>query len=164
MTNKSTKLFFCIMLIILALPIICSIIIGFPSVFNWLQHNLIPPSKLKPVYYCPAPTIVNQYKKANSAWSDQSLSWSVEYQGWKAPAKILFMQALIAKRDNSLKCYYQWPDPKQPSTWLWLVIKFNPQATQLAQPYGQHWESRGSVKQCSAGDVKTCAFYINDNS
>jgi hypothetical protein len=127
----------------------------------------LPPA---PDYYvCPDPKIVASNEN-KTLWSDQDLIWSIDETRWGMGSSLNFMQALIQDRDNSLFCYYKWPNPNinQPGTWLWMTIRLNPNANQVIHAYGDHWVSMKEQNQtgllCESALPQTCAFKITTSS
>jgi hypothetical protein len=139
------------------------IIAGLIMALNWheqiadyVQNWLYP--KPKQLWFCPAPeqTVANQSNPG--AFSINGVDWVVDYHGWPAPEQIGFMQVLITE-DNNVSCYYQWNNPKEPGTNLWMTVKLSPLVNQKIRSYGSYWQQDKSTNICSAG-INACAFEI----
>lgn len=68
------------------------------------------------------------------------------------------MQASITE-DNNVSCYYQWNNPKEPGTNLWMTVKLSPLVNQKIRSYGSYWQQDKSTNMCSTG-INACAFEI----
>lgn len=124
---------------------------------NYVQNWLHPkPQKL---WFCPAPDQVSANQSNPDAFSINGVNWVVDYHGWSAPEKIGFMHALITEAGN-VSCYYQWNDPKNPGTNLWMTVKLSPLINQKIRSYGAYWQQDNrSAKICSVG-INACAFEV----
>lgn len=139
------------------------IIAGLIMALNWHEQiadyvqNWLHP-KPKQLWFCPAPeqTVANQSNPG--AFSINGVDWVVDYHGWPAPEQIGFMQVLITE-DNNVSCYYQWNNPKEPGTNLWMTVKLSPLVNQKIRSYGSYWQQDKSTNICSAG-INACAFEI----
>ncbi|AWN73383.1 hypothetical protein LEAN103870_15690 [Legionella anisa] len=116
------------------------------------------------LHFCPPPKIVKEHQYSPEAFQVEQLYWQMDYQGWQAPDGVGFMQALI-NADNNLVCYYQWPNPKEKGTYLWMTIRLSPSVNQLVKPYGSYWTIQKKEKQalCRSG-INACGFILSENS
>ncbi|WP_392537859.1 hypothetical protein [Legionella sp. 227] len=118
--------------------------------------------KTQELHFCPpaAEVIKNQYHA--QAFQVGTLYWQMDYQEWKAPDDVGFMQALI-NPNNNLVCYYHWPSPKEKGTYLWMTIHLSPSVNQIVKPYGAYWAKEEKQMLCTAG-INACAFTLSESS
>lgn len=141
------------------------------SWFSKPKPVLTPPLAPAPVvkqaapdyYLCPDAQAV-MANTTHSIWFNQGLAWSIDQTQWGIGTPLSFMQATIVNQNNSLNCFYRWPNPNpnQPGTSLWMSILLNPEADQVIKPYGQHWHSNDPHKtlSCQSALPQTCAFKL----
>nr|WP_255666659.1 MULTISPECIES: hypothetical protein [unclassified Legionella] len=116
------------------------------------------------LHFCPPPQIVREHQYNPEVFQVEKLYWQMDYQGWKAPDKVGFMQALI-NENNNLVCYYRWPNPEDKGTYLWMTIHLSPSVNQLVKPYGSYWTIQKEEKQalCRSG-INACGFILSESS
>ena len=133
------------------------------SFIHALIERIVNITSSHPVHYCPQPNIVKAQQDNSEEFISDELSWQMEFQGWKVPEKIGFMQALF-NEDNTLICYYRWPDPKNRGTNLWMTIHLSPPENQIAKPYGSYWKNLTENTQalCTSG-IKACGFILSQD-
>ncbi|PJD93514.1 MAG: hypothetical protein CK423_07080 [Legionella sp.] len=132
---------------------------------EWIRSSIASLLRLTPkvVHYCPSPSIVKNHQYHSGAFEENHLSWQMMYQLWESSQEISFMQALI-KDNDSLVCYYNWPNPQNKENYLWLTVQLSPEANQAVQPAGLHWSKEQDndtpLFKC-AGGIHTCAFSLS---
>jgi hypothetical protein len=120
---------------------------------GWMQEE---PTQLN---YCPSSDIVVANQSSLSPFKDNGAIWSIDFHGWPPPPKIGFMQAIL-NSDHNVVCYYQWINPNDKGTNLWMTVKLSPSVTDEILPYGSYWNNKpDKLKLCSAGE-EACAFVI----
>ncbi|PWY54573.1 hypothetical protein DGG96_11410 [Legionella qingyii] len=138
-----------------------------PSIHEYMEKiwNKFTQEKVaEEVHFCPPPNIVQKHQYDPEAFQVEKLYWQMEYQGWKAPENIGFMQALI-NSNNNLVCYYQWPSPKDKGTYLWMTIHLSPSVHQSVKPYGPYWSIQKKEKQarCNSG-INACGIILLEST
>ncbi|KTD73856.1 hypothetical protein [Legionella tucsonensis] len=118
----------------------------------------------KALHFCPPPQIVKEHQYNPEVFQVGKLYWQMDYQGWEAPNRVGFMQALI-NENNNLVCYYHWPNPKDKGTYLWMTIHLSPSVNQFVKPYGSYWTIQKEKKQalCRLG-INACGFILSESS
>ena len=112
------------------------------------------------IRYCPSTAMVKMNQSNPNSFNTEEMIWTIDFQGWKAPDKIGFMQAIINK-ENNLVCYYQWPNPQDQGKKLWMTVQLSPLVTQKIKPFGTYWNKvKEDMTLCSAG-INSCAFEID---
>ncbi|MCW8386726.1 hypothetical protein OQJ18_09135 [Fluoribacter dumoffii] len=132
---------------------------------NFINHvweKIDHGSQPQELYFCPPAQEVVKHQYNPEAFQVGTLFWQMDYQGWKAPEKIGFMQALV-NSSNNLVCYYHWPNPDDKGTYLWMTIHLSPSVNQIVQPYGEYWTKKESEVLCNSG-VDACAFVLSASS
>lgn len=121
-------------------------------------------SKNNEPYFCPPAEVIIKHQYNPEEFQAGELYWQMDYQGWKAPGSVGFMQALI-NHNNNLVCYYRWPNPKDMGTYLWMTIHLSPSVNQVVKPYGPYWTIEKKEKQalCTSG-INACAFILSESS
>ncbi len=109
---------------------------------------------------CPSAELVRKQVGQEGPWKVNGLTWSFETLSWQPPEKIVFNQAFYFSGTQSISCNYVWPDPKNPTTKLWLRIDLNPDANQNINVAGSHWGNQGTLSMCTSASPETCAFDI----
>lgn len=122
------------------------------------------PTPTLKIHFCPPGAEVMKHQYDPEAFQSGGLFWQMDFEGWKGPDKVGFMQALINK-NNNLVCYYHWPNPKDKGTYLWTTIHLSPSVNQIVKPYGSYWSTEKDEAKalCMAG-INACAFTFPDNS
>ncbi|WP_439405782.1 hypothetical protein [Legionella bozemanae] len=116
------------------------------------------------LHFCLLPKIVKEHQYNPEAFQVEKLHWQMDYQGWKAPDRVGFMQTLINENDN-LVCYYCWPNPKDKGTYLWMTIHLSPSVNQLVKPYGSYWTIQKEEKQALyRSEINACSFILSESS
>lgn len=118
-------------------------------------------TRTQEIHFCPPPSDVVKHQYDPDTFQIGALFWQMEYEGWKAPEKIGFMQALI-NQNNNLVCYYQWPNPKEKGTNLWMTIRLSPSVNQIVKSHGQHWSTQQGQALCNSG-INACAFALTES-
>ncbi|CAM3036488.1 Uncharacterised protein [Legionella steigerwaltii] len=119
-------------------------------------------SKTPELHFCPPAAEVVKHQYSSEAFQVGTLYWQMDYQGWKAPDSIGFMQALI-NQNNNLVCYYHWRNPTEKGTYLWMTIHLSPSVNQIVKPYGGYWAKEEKQLLCTAG-INACAFILSESS
>ncbi len=114
------------------------------------------------LYFCPTSAEVVAHQYSSEAFQVGTLYWQMDYQKWKAPDNIGFMQALI-NQNNNLVCYYHWSNPEDKGNYLWMTIHLSPSVNQIAKPYGTYWAKEEKQVLCTAG-INACAFILSESS
>ncbi|KTD40839.1 hypothetical protein [Legionella parisiensis] len=164
--------YFKIIVLILAIFVI-GVVIGVyyhPLIHDVLEKIWNKPEKpmaepmTEELHFCPPPEIVKEHQYNPEAFQVGKLYWQMDYQGWEAPERVGFMQALINEKDD-LVCYYRWPNPKDKGTYLWMTIHLSPSINQLVKPYGSYWTIQKKEKQalCMSG-INACGFILSEGS
>lgn len=138
-----------------------------PSIHEFMEkiwNKLTREQIAEEVHFCPPANIVQQHQYNPEAFQVDKLYWQMEYQGWRAPENIGFMQALI-NSNNNLVCYYHWPNPKDKGTYLWLTIHLSPSVNQIVKPYGPYWIIQKKEMQsiCSSG-INACGIVLSEST
>ena len=107
----------------------------------------------KKLWFCPPTELVITNQSNPQSFEVTRMNWIVDYHPSQAPEKIGFMQALY--KDNNITCYYQWENPQDKSTKLWMMVKLSPSVNDKILPYGSYWNKN----LCSAG-INACAFEV----
>lgn len=116
------------------------------------------------LHFCPPSKIVKEHQYDPEVFQVEKLYWQIDYQGWKAPENIGFMQVLINENQN-LVCYYRWRNPENEGAYLWMTIQLSPEVNQEVKPYGPHWAVKKEEKQalCNAG-INACSFILSEST
>ena len=129
---------------------------------GYYAHVLVTPMLQVPKvsHYCPSPAVVTAHQDHSRAFEENQLHWKMGFRGWEAPKEISFMQALI-NENNSLICYYEWPNPNEVGTKLWLTVQLSPTANQMVKSIGLHWsavkDDNKTIFKCTDG-MRSCPF------
>lgn len=158
-----------LILIIFALGLIVGIY--FHSIIEFFEERVwenLSTDAQSDIYFCPPPNTVKEHQYQFKTFQVGKLYWETEYHGWAATNSIGFMQAVINK-DNNLICYYQWPNPHDKGTNLWMTVHLSPSVYQKVKIYGSYWQQEQKPEQkqkqisCSAG-INACGFLIKESS
>lgn len=112
-------------------------------------------------YQCPAPNVVGYYQDKVGGFSDQRLDWTVDNINADVGLNMRFAQAVYLETQNSFSCNYEWPNPKDPGTWIVVTVHLIPNAALKVQILGKKWKEEGISRICISRDPTDCTFNLS---